>query len=269
MKNLAMKSNKAPDPDHATAALAIDGIALYCFTQDGKLQIAFIREPHHVLSLKIIEISAAGEETIVAHTLNLSPDEQIFLDASAPTQATSTWFETDGFDRRDLLKDFRLLPDLEGELHERALQLRNPPQHRVTLLTVNNAHFYVRSVFGPVKKIQNPSGDRVNFGLIADTIGADIGLEDGEASRVILKNADDQNVVELPKKPGVRYLIVFKNICDVSVTSTVTDFALCYTVVRDPNDITFDFEPLTIISGNDACNGGRMAETTDLSPLLA
>lgn len=254
-----MNSNRPPNPDNAPASLIIDGISLYCLPDDEKMQIAFIREPNHTLSLKIIELSAQNDETPVAHTINLTPGQEIFLEASSPTQDNCSTFEAQGFDRRNLLKDFRFVTDLDGELHHRQLELRDPKQFDITLLTVNNAHFYVRTLFGPVKAVERPSGAKRDFGLIADTVGADILCADEAGSKVIIKNANDQHVTELVLQTGVRYRIIFQNICDVDVTSNITDFGLCYSLVQDPNNITFDLQSPTLLqSGNDACNGGRV-----------
>ena len=264
-----MKSNREPDPENATANLLINGIALYCFTAENKLQAAFIREPNHTLSLEISEVSAQGTRTSRPHALNLGAGQEIILEATNPVQATSSWFESPAFDRRHILQDFRFLPDLEGELHQRALDLKNPKDFDITLLTVNNAHFYARTLFGPVKKVEKPSGTSAEFGLITDVVAADILCGDGQAGNVSLENSGGQNRIELAKSDNVRYEISFQNICQVDITSTGTDFALCYALLSDPRNITFDLEPpVVLFSGDDACNGGMLSITRDLRSLL-
>jgi hypothetical protein len=262
-----MNSNTPPDTLNATANLIINGIALFCCTNDDKFQIAFLREPKHTLSLEIVEISG-GVKTPVAHTLNLEVGQALNLEASNPTQNSSTSFEASEFDRRNGLKDFRFLADLEGvEMHGAQLSLRDPKELGVTLLTVDNAHFYTRTLFGPVDKIQRPSGAKSEFGMIADIVGADISC--GSGGKIILENAGGLNRIELEKRDGVRYEIIFQNICKVDVASSVTDFVLCYTVVSDPADVSFDLAPpISIFSGDDSCNGGRLTMTKDISSLL-
>lgn len=268
-----MKSNRIPDPKNATVALTFDGISLSCFTNDHKKQMAFIREPFHVLSLEISEVSATGVVR-VPHSLNLNPKQQIVVEATDPIFPVSTWFEPANFDRINGKYDFRFVTDLERDLHGHQLNLKNstahPKRHDITLMTISNAHFYTTELYGPVDKVDSQTGTATDFGLIADTVGADIFCGDASGSAVLIHNGNHQNEVRLEKKPGIRYLIAVDNSCPVhSVGAGPTDFTLCYALAFDPTDIEYDLRRRTgYYSGDDPCQGGTLGITNDLSSLL-
>lgn len=235
-------STPTPDLDEgsATALVTLEGLALFCFTSQRGYVGGFLRNPHHAFGL---EVRGLGPRPI-----HVGGDGDITIEVVNPVRSGMHRFEGNSFNRQlpdnNDERDFRWIIDAEGaEMHGIDLDEGNGPLLR--RLSVNSGTIYTKGLrdeeFVRVR-IDEPGEPCTFYGKFAKVVGIALECRDGQGSgiRIRTEGAGGEDIF-LPKSPGARYEIKFKNLRGPHHPHQGSDFLLYYDVMSDPRGIRYDF----------------------------
>lgn len=225
------------DEASATALISMEGLALFCFTEDGEYEGGFLRNGHHQFSLVV--------KGLGPRPIHVGGDGDIRIEVVNPVEEGMYRFERDPFRRHTYddnhSNDFRWIIDAEGEIH--GIDLDESHGSILRKLFMDSATIYTAEV-SPREfvliRIDEAGGPCKFFGRPATKIGALVECRDGEGSglRIITEGTGGEEIF-LPQRPGVRYEITFRNLRGHQHEES--DFSMYYDVLSDPRGIKYDF----------------------------
>ena len=228
------------DESSATALITLEGLALFCFTEEGGYEGGFLRVDH-----------PHGHEAHPPHKLSLTIDGEdyplgdgdITIEVVNPVRRGMRRFETGDFDRQtgtdNHPNDFRWIIDAENdEMH--GVDLDEANGSKLRRLFLDSGTVYTKSVgereFVLIRIDRRDERCRF-YGRLANLIGVAVACRDEEGSGLNIHVGDRQHI-HLPRRPGEPYLIRFKN---VRAPHDDSDFPLYYEVMSDPGGVKYDF----------------------------
>lgn len=260
----------------ATALVRVKGLGIACFNEfQQRGEVALIRDGRHTLSIKISKpmfVEEAGVPTVsyddVITYENIDP-MNVSIEINAVGNSMISGYEIFTGAEFDRLNgesndenDFRWIVNMESkELHGHTLvkneELLDQNQNKVSRLYISNALFYTCEVnekffFEKIEKdLHGEEVERVEFGYIAETLGAKI---QADYVRFNLKIGFEEHTHVFPRIVGNPVKIEITNIDLDPPEAVVSDMPDYYGFLQDEGGTTFDLnnlnQPGENLSGN-------------------
>ena len=224
-------------PTDGNVFLIFHGLFLFANRRGDSVEVGVHNDaPDHKFRIEAWEFDASG--TVTPVKVGNIPTAPIILDVRSPRTSGTHFFQPPEIAGALDGRDWRLVPDLEGEDFYNEKLAKIPGTLR-PVITINHGIFYTElpTKFEFVRISAGNVGDVVDLGRIAFYAAADISHAQG--GQVTLK-AGGQNIVEpVEATGGKRYVIYFSNSCPPD--KTPCQFTPNSPIKEDRNDFHLYF----------------------------
>jgi len=269
----------------ATAIVLLRGIGLACFnTSEDRCEAAMIRDDKHIFTLIVSRLGILPSGEIgwvpIVQRPNLQMDEvsiSVRTEGECPTKGVD-YFTNGAFIRTDDANndedDFRWVVNLEGDEMHGVPLVKNDDIQDPDKRTFSEVQIYDSIFFGqmpprdkwpeyPYFLKSEVGGNQVDFGYIAETLGAKI---IAEKVKVKLTVGDSRERWEWAHVPSSPILIEISNV-DPDLESMDSDLPVLYTYLQDEDGTTYELLPRPdstggMVRGKTYCHITRLDQTT-------
>jgi hypothetical protein len=190
--------------EEATVSFSFDGLMAICFGNPARVSAGLLDVHHHTPELTITRVKGENRSTMA-----VLKGEQLrgvfYVDVEGNTKTGVSRYYAESMNDPN---DFRWNVDLEGDLHQRQLYVKE--EKLFGKIHFNSGLFYAENLSEETVRFfaADNSGKLLPFNRKVAAPAAKVNLMQGEA--LVIRGAKDQ--IRLVAEPGVRYEVTVNNL---------------------------------------------------------